>query len=279
MKSIFTYIDYRCYIADWYEEQQESGKPVSYRDIAQFVGYKSPAHITMLLRGKTRLSPEKTLKFTRLFMFRKKEADYFSLLVEYSHSKGIRQKKNVYARLLKFKECGTVLLDPDQYEYYQKWYYAVIHDIISFYPFRGDFKALARMVEPSITTREAQGAVRLLERIGFIEKSGDGFYVSCYPGISAYAEERNVVLSSYAESMIDRAKYALDKLPDEERLVSWAGFSVSGETYKKMRAEARAFRKRLVEMAQKDPSPERVFHLNLQMFPVSKKQLRKEDKA
>ena len=111
----------------------------------------------------------------------------------------------------------------------------------------------------------------MLERLKFIEKNDDGTYTCHYPGISAYAEGRSVVLSSYAATMMDRARYALEKSMNEDRVISWVGFSVSDETFARMKEEARAFRKRLVEMALNDPNPERAFHLNLQIFPVSKK--------
>lgn len=271
MQTVFSYTDYRRFILDWYEQQRKSATPVSYRRIAQAVGLNSAAHITMILKGKTSLPAASIDGFVTLMQLRKKEGDYFSLLVEYNQAKTTSQKKQFYNKMVKFKECGTTLLNPDQYEYYQKWYYAAIHDILSYYPFGGDFNQLARMVEPSITAREAKSSIRLLERLNFIEKKVDGTYSCHYPGISAYGEGRSVILSSYAEAMIDRAKHALEKTTDEQRVISWAGFSVSAETFEKMKMEARAFRKKLVEMAMNDPHPERAFHLNLQIFPVSKK--------
>jgi uncharacterized protein (TIGR02147 family) len=271
MQTIFSYTDYRRFILDWYELQQASESPITYRTIARAVGFHSPAHITMILKGKTNLPAVAVDKFIRLMHLRKREGDFFSLLVGYNQAKTVVQKKQVYKKMVTFKECGTTLLNPDQYEYYQKWYYAVIHDILSYYPFRGNFNELARMVEPSITAREAKSSINLLERLKFIEKKDDCTYTCHYPGISVYAEGRPVVLSSYAETMIDRAKHALRKIADDERAISWAGFSVSAGTFKKMKEEARAFRKKLVEMAQNDPNPERAFHLNLQIFPVSKR--------
>ena len=271
VKTIFSYTDFRLFIKDWYDDRQRFGKPVSYRTIAQAIGFKSPAHITMVLKGKTKLSPEATRNFIKFLKLRKKEAEFFTLLVQYNQAKGVKSKKPIYDKMVKFKECGTTLLNPDQYKYYQKWYYAVIHDILSYYRFKGNYSELAKMVEPSITVREAHNSIKLLERLKFIEKREDGTYACRYPGISAYSEGRSVVLSSYAETMIDRAKHVLEKMPDEERVISWAGFSVSAETFKRMKEEARAFRKRLIEIAQNDYSPERAFHLNLQIFPVSKR--------
>ena len=127
------------------------------------------------------------------------------------------------------------------------------------------------MVDPPISRREAAKAVALLERLQFIRKELDGTYTCEYPGISAYAEGHSLALSSYAEAMMDQAKLALQKLPSDERSISWAGFSMSKETFDKVKEEAREFRKRIIAMAQTDRSPDRAYHINMQIFPVSKR--------
>ncbi len=66
-------------------------------------------------------------------------------------------------------------------------------------------------------------------------------------------------------------------MPADERSVSWAGFSMSKETFEKVKQEAREFRKKIIAMAQADQSPERAYHFNLQIFPVSQ-QLNVADK-
>ena len=271
MKLVFSYTDFRNVIRDWYDEQQQSGASVTYRSIAAVTGLKSPAYITMILQAKTRLPEELIPNFCKLFKFKKRESDFFTLLVRYNQSRNASEKKRLYGQLVKFKECGTTLLSSDQHAYYQKWYYSVIHDILSFYPFNGDYKALAAMVEPSITARQAKSAVALLERLEFIKIEKDGTCTCRYPGISAYAEGHSVVLSTYAENMIEQARHALEKQPTDERLISWAGFSVSSKTFKMIKEEARSFRKKLIVMAQQDSAPEQAFHLNLQVFPVSKR--------
>ena len=101
-------------------------------------------------------------------------------------------------------------------------------------------------------------------------KKDDGGYECAYPAISAYAEGHSLALSSYAEAMMNQARQALQKCPGEERSISWAGFSMSKETFDKVKEEAREFRKRIISMAQSDPSPNRAYHINMQIFPVSR---------
>lgn len=268
--SIYSYLDYRLFIKDWYNTQLLSKNPLSYRAIASAVGYNSPAHITMILKGKANLSQQHISNFSQLFKLNKRESEFFELIVNFNQEKNKDNKQILLKKIVKFNKSSTTLLTSDQFEYYQKWYYSVIHDILSFYKFNGDFNELAAMVEPSITAREARKAIRLLERLNFIQSRPDGGYDCHYKGISAYSEGTSLVLSSYAEKMIDSSKHALNKMPDNERVISWSGFSASEEMFQKIKEEARAFRKKIIEMVQSDPNPNKAYHLNLQIFPVSK---------
>jgi uncharacterized protein (TIGR02147 family) len=271
MPDIFSFTDYRKFIKAWHAERKNRRPKVTLRSIAAAAGFNSPAHIAMILKNKAKLRQDRALRLAEAMGLNKKESQYFLLVVNYNQTKSLSDKNHILSKMVRFNRTGTVLLNPDQYEYYQKWYYAAIHDILSFYPFKGDFRELAAIVEPSISRREAAKAVALLERLRFIKKKEDATYECAFPGISAYAEGHSLVLGAYAEAMMDRAKYALRAFPGEDRSVSWAGFSMSKQTFEKVKEEARKFRKRLIAMAQADQSPDRAYHINMQLFPVSKR--------
>jgi uncharacterized protein (TIGR02147 family) len=280
MPDIFSFTDYREFFKTWYAERKNRRPKVTLQSIAEAVGFNSPAHIAMILKNKAKLSGDRALRLAEAMSLNKKESRYFILIVNYNQTKSLHDKNRFLRKMVRFNRTGTVLLNPDQYEYYQKWYYAAIHDILSFYPFKGDLGELATMVEPSISRREAAKALALLERLRFIIKKEDGAYACAYPGVSAYAEGHSLALSSYADAMMDQARQALHKLPSDERSISWAGFSMSKETFKKAKEEAREFRKRIIAMAQADRSPDRAYHINMQVFPVSKRfDRRREEKA
>ncbi|HEX2956434.1 MAG TPA: TIGR02147 family protein, partial [Chitinispirillaceae bacterium] len=225
--------------------------------------------VLMVLKGKANLSDEHALRLATLMKLNKKETKYLIEIVNYNQRRSVQDKKLHLKKMARINKTGTVLLNPDQYEYYQKWYYSVIHEILSFYPFKDDFKSLAKMVNPPISQREAMQAVTLLERLQFIKKNADGTYTCEYPGISAYAEGHSLVLSSYADTMISQGRAAIQQAPGDERSVSWAGFSMSKSTFEKIKEEAREFRKRIITMAQEDQFPDRAYHFNMQIFPVS----------
>jgi len=276
MPNIFSFTDYRKFIAAWYAEKKQTREKITYRIIAEALGFNSGAHLLMIIRNKANLSEERAKKLAEFMGLNKKETAYLLQMVSYNQKNSPVDKRQALGKMVRLNSGGTVLLKPDQYEYYQKWYYAAVHDILSFYPFKGDFGELAKMVDPPLTRREATNAVALLERLQFIIKKEEGTYSCAYPGISAYAEGTSLALSAYAETMMDQARTALRKYSVDERSVSWAGFSMSKKTFDIVKDEVREFRKRIVALAQADASPDRAYHMNIQMFPVSHRFERKQ---
>jgi uncharacterized protein (TIGR02147 family) len=62
---------------------------------------------------------------------------------------------------------------------------------------------------------------------------------------------------------------ALERFSRSERHHGWATLSLSAGTLETMRAELRALVQRFLMLAEKDESPDRVMHLNLEFFPLA----------
>ena len=62
------------------------------------------------------------------------------------------------------------------YEYFSNWYHPVIRELVTMRDFNGDSKSLARMIRPPITVKQAQESVKLLLKLGLIEKQAANRY-------------------------------------------------------------------------------------------------------
>ncbi len=280
MISIFDYTDYRKFLKDFYTHKKSENSHYSYRYIAGKVGFKSAGHFSQIIQGKANISPYLVKRFAEFLRLKKKEAQYFELLVNFSQAKIHSIKTDYYERILEFNsDRKPKVLSPDQYEFYQKWYYAVIRDILSIYPFSGNFRKLASLVEPTISTAEAKKAIALLERLRLIQKDADDIYRVTDAIISGPVEGRSIAVSTYAIQMLDQAKDAIEFIPRNERNISGVGFSISEDTFEQIQREIRDMRKRILFLVEKDPNPDRVYHCTFQLFPVSKKfsSLKKEE--
>jgi uncharacterized protein (TIGR02147 family) len=160
------------------------------------------------------------------------------------------------------------LLQSDQYEFYDKWYYTAVREVLSIHRFRGDYRALAKAVLPNITPQEAENAIALLERLGLIVKQ-KGVYHLTGSAISTGYDVQSLALNNFVVSSLALAREALDTIPGRDRNLSWTTFAVSQAVFRQIEDELRGFRRRIQELAATDPKPERAYQVNFQLFPIS----------
>ncbi|MDB5048444.1 MAG: hypothetical protein JWO30_1515 [Fibrobacteres bacterium] len=269
MVNIFDYIDYRQYLREAYAERRGENPKFSYRFIASKVGFASPGFFANVLSGKKDISLKLVLKFAELFGLARKEKEYFETLVMFNKATGASEKKDYLDRLLTMRGSGIKSVEAHQWEYFEKWHHTAVRELIAIRPFRGDFRALAGMVNPPIKVQEARKSIELLERLALIRKDADGAYERTDAVISAGDAISQALISAYQVQAMELAKYALDHLPSGTRNFSTLTVSVSGPTYDAMLEELRGFRRRLLEMAQNSDDVDRVYQMNFHVFPIT----------
>ncbi len=267
---LFEYTDYRKFLSDYYREQKSIHPYFTVQYIAQKVGFRSPSFFSQICNGRSNLSSEMMFKFSNFLKLTKRQSGFFEALVRYNQAKTQEAKKHYFDHMSTYKEISTRVLNPNEYKFYKNWFCSAILNILSFYRFKGDYKALAKIVEPSITPIQAKQTIQLLEKLGLIKSNPNGEYTLAHPLLSAQSSTLSVILNNYAMKMIDMAKEALNRLPASERSISWVGFSASPETFTQIQSEIRRFRKHILKLAEQDSNPSRVWHFNMQVFPLSK---------
>jgi uncharacterized protein (TIGR02147 family) len=177
-----------------------------------------------------------------------------------------------YSRVVECrKPLDIATIDKDRYEYYGKWYHSVIREIVTLVDFKKNYALLAGSLAPSISVKEAEGSVELLERLGFIERDGNGLFHQTDTIIGARPEGQDVfVIEKFQMEMLQMAITSFDKFPRTDRLSASTTFSISKRTFDLFKMKTREFRKELLEIAKLDSEPQRVFQLTLNLFPVSR---------
>jgi uncharacterized protein (TIGR02147 family) len=274
MDSIFSYTDYRKFLSDFYREKKALRKSFSYRFIASRVGFKSAGHFTQILTGKANISIMLIERFAEFLNLKKREAEYFQCLVLFNQAKNHEDKKRYFDKMTSFREATVRVVDAAQYEFYDKWYYTAIHELLDFYKFHGDYRELGRRIEPAISPIEAQKAVELLSGLGFIKKDAHGYFRKTSATITTGKSAPSLAVNSFVLNSLKLSAEAIDRFPRDQRNLSWLTMSLSQKSYDEIVDELRAFRRRALDIASQDPAADRVYQFNFQVFPLSKKQER-----
>ena len=271
MKPIFTYINYREYLKDYYEEQKKTSRFFSYRYFSQKAEINSPNFLKQVIESKRNLTALTITRFANALKLNEKEATFFRNLVLFNQAKTAQEKQEHYTVMLSLMHTvKEQRLSALQHEYYNHWFVPVIRELITLHNFRGDFKALAAAVVPAITVREARYGVKLLRNLGMIEQQEDGSFRQTASAIVSDSSVARMAVRTFNREMLRKAENALDTIPVEERQIYGVTVGVSRACYDVLAAEMAAFRDRVVSIVNGDRGSNRVYQMHLQLFPLSR---------
>lgn len=275
MKTIFEYVDYRKYLADYYDHMKGSTKFFTYRYFSQKAGFKSPNQLQLIIQGKRNLTESALFRICGFVKLNQSEIEYFKDLVAYNQAKTLEERNFHYQKLLGNKKCENIRsLEQAQFEFFTKWYHAAVRELVAFPLFRGGEQEIAKRLWPDVTPAQVRKSIALLERFGLIKKNPDGTFSQTAGGITVSPEVHSMALVQYHQEMLEISRRALSEHPFEDLNVSSVTVGVSKQTYEAIRVELEQFRKKILVMASEEKAAERVYQLNFQLFPLTKKESR-----
>jgi uncharacterized protein (TIGR02147 family) len=269
MKDIFKYIDYRTFLADFYQEKKKTTRYFSYRYFADRANIKSPVFLKQVIDGERNLTRTMIEKFIYALNLNKKESVFFKNLVLFNQAKEAHEKQEHYGVMLTMMDyVQEYQLKSDQYAYFDKWYTCVVRELVCLHQFNDDFAAIAAAIKPRIRPSEAKKAVQLLVRLKLLEKQ-DGHYRQTNTAITSNDDMVALARRSFNSAMLLVARDANESMPPMVRNVSGITMGISKPCYEVLLAEMAAFKERVKAIVNQDTSSTQVYQLNLQLFPLS----------
>lgn len=275
LPSVFSYTDYRCYLAEYYTAKKKETQSFSYRQFAGKAKISSPGLYKEVVDGKRKLSKSMIGKFAKALNLSENESDYFFNMVLFCDSDSQEQRSDRFSRMLRHKQSNAAKVHTSQYKYFSHWYYSAVRELLDIPDSHKKHRELAAQFAPAITPSQVKEAIDILLDLGMIYwNEEDQCYVKTNQVISTgdSLEEKisRMNLVNYQKDMVKKGMEAYDRFLDKDLDMSTLTLSVSNETYQKIKQEMREFRKKLLSMAERDNSPERICQINSQLFPLTR---------
>lgn len=271
MRSLFEYLDYRKFLADYYAFKKKANRTFSYRVFNVKAGISSPVFLKLVIDGKRNLGLSSIEKFIIALGLNKREGLYFKKLVLFDQTETPEEKQELYRALRSMR--GTVSeksLTSTQYDYFSNWYNAVIREIVTLYNFKDDFQLLAKTVRPEITCNEAKASVELLLKLKLLKKTSIGTYEQVNTAIVAEGDIGLIAIRHFNRCMLLNALKAIDEVEIGNRHISGLTMGISKQMHLIIRNEIETFKERIVKLVNQDRKSIGVYQLNVQFFPLSK---------
>jgi uncharacterized protein (TIGR02147 family) len=276
MQRIEFYDDFRNYLRDFYEAQKKRFPHFSYRYFCKKSGLKSPSHFIEIIDGKRKLTSKMLGSFIQGLGLTESDARYFTTLVNFNQSKNSTEKQQLLMQMRGLKrKVKQALVSTNYYEYYSKWYNIIIRELACLIDWKDDYELLAKSIVPSIRKNEARESVEFLIHAGFLRKEGSR-YVQTEPAITSGSEICSLGIRSYNRFMAERAQKAIEEFPTIERDIQSLTIGISREGFGLIKQEMQEFLSRVVRIVDDDKGADRVYNVNLHLFPMSLPQAGKE---
>ena len=268
MPDLFTYLEYREFLKDAYEERRKLQSYFSYRFIGNKVGMDS-SYLTRLFQKKLHLGDDLIERMANAFGLSDDSLEYFRNLVSFNKAKNEVQARVFHEQLMRLRGVGYNVVREDQVEYFSKWIHAALRSMLDYLPFDGDYDALGASLSPPCTGEEAKGAVFLLERLGMARRTERGFEIldnHLHSGENWKAE----AIKNFQKTTMELAARSLDAVPAARRDISTMTMDLDAETLDDLKIVIKEFQENVARLVGNATRSDRVYHLNIQLFPLSR---------
>jgi uncharacterized protein (TIGR02147 family) len=269
MTDIYTYLDYHQWLDAAFKHRKAEVPAFTHRFIAQRLGLKSSGYVLYVMQGKRRLTEAMAVALAQLFKLTKQQADYFLQLVRYAHAKTSQEKQFQFERLIALRRKHVKNIEPEQYRFYEKWFYPIVREALTLAPFTGNYAELAALIVPGISPADAAEAIDLLSDLEMIRRDENGVYHKKDAVVSTGDVWQSAIIHAHQRTLLEMGTDALDTVQKSERDISHLTITASAATLDLISQRLSHLRAELLEIARNDPSPDRVLQCNFMVFPVA----------
>ena len=270
MKEIIEYTDYRKFIQDYYDERKRSSA-FSWHAFAQKAGFSSDVYLKYVCEGKKNLSVGSAGSVANAMGLVGFEYDYFVLMVSYAHAKNDEAKRAAFEERCALANAHKMrVLGSEEFDYFKSWKNSVIRELAPHMPGAKPLE-MARACKQKISAAEVSETLDFLVKAKLLKKDKSGNYHQTDKAIKmASADAVSVDARELQRQMGEFAIQSLG-LPLSERVMSGYTLGLTDRAYERIKKEMEDFYRRVVAIATEEDETDRVYRLNLQLFPMSER--------
>jgi len=269
--SIFEYVDYRFYLADYFSSQKKAPGKFTYRSFALKAGV-SASLLKDILSKRQNLTVSVMHKYASAMNLCEKETAYFEALVGFTNADTNNVKNRYFGEMVRLRGRSPVrFLDIQQYVYFSQWYHAVVRELVTHAGLGCNPEAIARAISPAVSVAKIRKSIALLKELGLVYEDTAGRWHASDKVISSEYEIQSIALKNYHKGMLEQAAASLDTCSSGEREFQGLTICTNRAAFQRMKERVRAFTDELLAMAAAETeNADQVYQINVQVFPFTR---------
>ncbi|MBF0432322.1 MAG: TIGR02147 family protein [Fibrobacteria bacterium] len=269
---VFKYLDFKKFLDDSVKSLQNNESSFSYIAFAKEAGYTSPNLLQMIIQGKRKLPEDKILSTARTLKLKKQETEYFTLLVKFNQVTSCDDREYFFKKILRHpKYAAHTLINKNQYEYFDKWYYPIVRELVTAGEYTGNPLWITQRIYPRITVAEVERAIILLEKLKLIYKDTDDCWKSTDTVLQTPQEVSNLIASLYHKKILEIAGGAIENFNADERDMRSVTLRLKPENYTTLKQKFNEYWNEVLALAAEDDDSDMVYQVHFSLFPFVRK--------
>lgn len=267
---IYAFYDYREYLSALFNYHKAVNPVFSHRYIVIKAGFKSPNSLKNVINGERHISIEGAERFATAFKMEPKERTFFIMMVKFNTAKSQEDKEGYFAELLRMRKATLPAnLKDQQLDIMSAWWHVAVREMTALPDFKNSSLWVSRVLIPAIKHKDAVESLRLLKKLGFIEKKHNRWQ-PVEQTIKSDSEVSHVYASRFHREMIQLGMDAISRFPHLLREISSTTLRLSGNDIPRVKKLLQNFRRQLLDFAATSENADQVYQLNFQFFPLVK---------
>ncbi|MFN3455091.1 MAG: TIGR02147 family protein [Pseudobdellovibrio sp.] len=273
------YMDFRIYLADFYRYKKDSTKhafrPYNYAIFSAAADIKSPNYLKMIIEGKRNLSMDMVSKFARACGFNKAQAEEFKLLVIFNQSEDPADRNYALKQLSEYRVAQKLKqgeFDRRVFEKVPNWIGWIIYALVDQEGVTFETSKLKDLLRGKASESEIDQALKNLLMSGELQKDIETGVISKGKPSEAPEEIPSALIRQLQMQLMYLGLESLYQDSAIEREFGSLTLSLTQTEFEDLKFKLRQLRKSLHKensIARMTSKGQRVYQLNLQLFPVS----------
>lgn len=276
-----SFTDYRQFLREFYEfrrhQTRSSLRPYSYATFAAAADIKSPNYLKLIIDGQRNLSPDMARRFAKAMNLSREESDEFVALVDFTQATDPLERNRflkVLSELRVRQQLKSGEINQQTWEKVPSWVTWVLYALT-------DQKNVSFSLEDLFETM--RGKARIEDIRKSLDKLIESGELARHPetgevtkGRELMAGVEDVPVELVRKLQAELMYLGLESLFQDgaqDREIGTQTLVLTEKEFELLKFELRQFRKRWtkdVSVARKSEKGDRVFQLNIQLFPVTR---------
>jgi len=270
MKPLNTYLEYRDWLGDFFKFQQLK-EEWSYRFIAAKI-HSDAGNLVKVIQKQRHLSVKSLAPLKDLANLSEIEFAYLKTLYQFNKCKKVGESKKLFDQLMGLKYVSPHNVEANSYQYYSEWFHSVVLAIVYLCQNHKTIKMtpanIAKLCQPRINRDQVQKSLNILSDLNMIRPKG-ATYVVNNTLLSAGESLPAWVIKNYQKQTMELAEKSLNFHKPEEREFGTLTLTLSSEDLDRVKQLTLEYKRKILKVVEQSEMQDRVYQLNLQLFPVS----------